>query len=295
MACLRADWCFYWRKSARNEIIFCLKHILGNQLAPTERVRITRDYFRNRSCEAVDLNRLARRKGKAFSRLVEVRGIENIKAALAEGKGAILCSAHFGSHVSCFALLAALGFPMTLVGRWPSIVETKSTLEAQISRLISPMRLTRYFRRENIEPRPGNFKVAVRAARVLRENELLATFIDAPAIGKDRSRALSVDFLNHKALVLPGAAVIAKQTGAPILMTFIHRSLDWRHQAIEILPPISTEGDVKTVLQRCLTIADAQIRNDPAQWRSLRLSFLVALGLISGDLQAKENLMGGWI
>ena len=54
-----------------------------------------------------------RGRAEPLERLVEVRGREHLDAALAGGKGAILCSAHFGSYVSAFSLLHASGFPLT--------------------------------------------------------------------------------------------------------------------------------------------------------------------------------------
>ena len=59
-----------------------------------------------------------RGRARALGKLVEIRGREHLDAALAAGKGAILCSAHFGSYDSAFSLLHASGFPVTSIGRW---------------------------------------------------------------------------------------------------------------------------------------------------------------------------------
>ena len=69
------------------------------------------------SCTAIDVMRL-RYRARPLRRLVEIRGREHLDAALAGGKGAILCSAHFGSFDSCFSLLGASGYPVTTIGRW---------------------------------------------------------------------------------------------------------------------------------------------------------------------------------
>ena len=53
-----------------------------------------------------------------LARLVEIRGREHLQAALAGGRGAILCTAHYGSHQSAFSLLHASGIPLTTMGRW---------------------------------------------------------------------------------------------------------------------------------------------------------------------------------
>jgi len=76
-----------------------------------------------------------------------------------------------------------------------------------------------------------------------------------------------VDFLNGKASLLPGAIKIAQLTGARVLMMFMRRSADWRHQVLEISPPMSMEGDTVTVFRRCFAMVEAAIRRNPAHWR----------------------------
>ena len=117
IAVKRGDFRHQFDKSFREEIAYRVKGVFGNQLSAEQRSRVVRDFFRLRSCEAVDAMRLAG-KGRALARLVETRGLEHIEAALAAGKGAILCSAHFGSYNSGFALLGSFHFPITLLARW---------------------------------------------------------------------------------------------------------------------------------------------------------------------------------
>ena len=68
------------------------------------------------SCGAVDVMRL-RRGTQPLRRLVEIRGREHLEAALAAGKGALVCTGHFHSHDSGFSVLHASGFPVTTIGR----------------------------------------------------------------------------------------------------------------------------------------------------------------------------------
>ena len=117
VACWRGDWLFRRQAGKRAELARNLRLVLGDELSPAAVQQVTRDWFRLASCEAVDVTRL-RHRARPLRRLVEIRGREHLEAALAAGKGAILCSAHFGSFNSGFSVLHASGFPVTTIGRW---------------------------------------------------------------------------------------------------------------------------------------------------------------------------------
>ena len=117
IACWRGDWLFRCQAGRRTEMARNLRQVLGNELSAAAAQQITREWFRFTSCEAIDVMRL-RHGARPLRRLVEIRGREHLEAALAAGKGAILCSAHFGSYNCGFSVLDASGFPVTTIGRW---------------------------------------------------------------------------------------------------------------------------------------------------------------------------------
>ena len=117
IACWRGDLLFRCQAGKRAELARNVRLVLGNELSPAAAQQVVRDWFRLVSCSTVDVKRL-RRGARPLRRLVEIRGQEHLEAALAAGKGAILCSAHFGSHASGLSVLHASGFPVTHIGRW---------------------------------------------------------------------------------------------------------------------------------------------------------------------------------
>lgn len=248
------DRCYF----SREEIIRTLKRVFGDQLSPEKRSRVARDFFRLRCCEIVDAMRFGR--GRALGRLVEIHGLDHIEAALAAGKGAILCSVHFGSNYVSSSLLGALGFPITIIAGYSydddRVLPTQRFFNALIrSRLVVHLL------------QPEDFGVAAQAAILLRQNELITTMLDAHGGPEEDTRRITVDFLNGKASLLSGAIKIAQVTGARAMMMFMRRSTDWQHQVLEISSPISVEGDTATVFRRCFAILEAAIRRDPAHWR----------------------------
>jgi lauroyl/myristoyl acyltransferase len=51
-----------------------------------------------------------------------------------------------------------------------------------------------------------------------------------------------------------------------VLMVFMHRQPDYRHQVLEISAPVPMDGDLATVFGRCVAAMEAAIRTSPAQW-----------------------------
>ena len=80
---------------------------------------------------------------------------------MADGKGAILCSAHFGSYDCAFSLLGASGFPVTTIGRWQhNYTAGISSAERRLWDLVRARRLRRHLHRPNIEPWTGRDALA---------------------------------------------------------------------------------------------------------------------------------------
>ena len=141
-----------------------------------------------------------------------------------------------------------------------------SSVERRFWDLVFARRVLRHRQRPNIEPWPGRVQVAAQAAAALRANEVVTICSDAAPLDADRARAIEVPFLGRQARLLPGVVTLARLTGAPVLMAFVHRSADYRHQVLEISPPVPMDGETKTAFGRCAAAMDAAIRTSPAHW-----------------------------
>jgi lauroyl/myristoyl acyltransferase len=268
VACWRGDWEFRHRHGKRAALVRNLRRLLGDELDRVGARRLARQWFRFASCEAVDVMRL-RYRARPLQRLVEIRGREHLEAALAGGKGAILCSAHFGSYDCAFSLLGASGFPVTTIGRWQhNYTVGLSSAERRFWDWVYARRLRRHRHRPNIEPWAGRFAVAAQAAGILRANEVVTLAIDAPPLDKDLDRTVEVPFLGSQARFLPGAVALAQLTRAPLLMGFMYRTADHRHQVLEISAPVPLPPgeDEAVAFGRCAAEVSAAIRRSPASW-----------------------------
>lgn len=298
IACRHGDWISRHWPGKRPEIVRNLRMVLGSELGPEEAERVARDAFRFLSCEVIDAM-LLRGRARALERLVEIRGREHLEAALADGKGVILCGAHFGSNLSAFSVLHTSGFPLTSIGRWwwnnqPGL----SSAERRFWDLVWARRVLRHRQRPNIEPRPGQIQAAVQAAAALRANEVVTICSDSEPLDGDRT-AIEVPFFGRQARLLPGVVTLAQLTGAPVLMAFAYRLADYRHQVLEISPPVPMQGETATAFGRCVAAIEAAIRTSPAHWFYwFQTDDLAALGLLpatpqTGAAAVRPRLAGG--
>ena len=281
LACWRGDLLFRCQAGKRARLAGNMRLVLGNELNAAAAQRVTRDWFRFASCEAVDVKRL-RRGARPLRRLVEIRGREHLEAALAAGKGAILCCGHFGSYDSGFSVLHASGFPVTAIGRRTYMYAAgRSSAERWFWDRVYSRPVRRHRQQPNIEPWPGRPQVAVLARAALRANGVVTISIDTPPLDGDRARAVEVPFLGRPVRLLPGAVTLAQVTGAPLLMGFLFRTADYRHQVWEISAPVPVERETATAFEQCAADVSAAIRRSPAHWDFWdSTSSLADLGLI---------------
>ena len=266
IACWRGDWLYRHQTGKRASLERHLRQVLGRELGRTAVRHAARDWFRFASCEAVDVMRL-RHRARPLRRLVKIEGRDHLEAALAGGKGAILCCAHFGSYNSGLSVLHASGFPVTTIGRWQyKYTARMSSAERRFWDWVLARRVRRHRQRPMIEPWPGRVEVAALAASALRANEVVTISIDAPPLDSDKARAVGVPFLGRQARLVPGIVTLARLTGAPVLMCSVYRSADYRHQVLEISAPVPMAGDTTTAFGRCAAEVSAAIRRSPASW-----------------------------
>jgi KDO2-lipid IV(A) lauroyltransferase len=207
--------------------------------------------------------------------------LEHIEDALAAGKGAIICSTHFGSFNCAFSLIGASGYPITVVGDWRSTLVHMSPVQRALWRLVHENRLEHHRRRPNIEQAKEGVGTAMLMAEILRSNELIAIAIDSPLSQQEHARSISVDFLGKQMQLLPGSVNVAQLTDSPILIMVMHRLPDWRHQVLEISPPVPLNGDAEDTLRTCMRMLEPSIRQNPAYWDWwVNTQDLTALGLL---------------
>lgn len=212
------------------------------------------------SCNWADVMLMMRLKGrKLFSLIGREQGAGILDEVLAEGKGAILVSPHFGNWELGGLGLADRGYRLNvLTFREPDEKVNELREDVRESRGIGVI----YVDRNDTSP-----LAIIEAVNALRRNEVLALLGD-----RDGSyHTQTMDFFGKPAAIPVGAAYLAMASGAPVLPVFV--PLEGGKYATIMEPPIyfggghGRHGDaIREGMGRLLRVFEEYIRRYPDQW-----------------------------
>jgi len=220
---------------------------------PAERRAIARSMFRHFGRLLLELLKYASLTKQGQLRLVEWEGEERVRLALAQGKGILFCTGHFGFWEQQ-ALAHALKFgPMAVMAR----------------PLDNPKL---HYLLERIRTSNGNGVVyrrgAVRKAlRLLAKGKAVGILIDQHMTSAD---AVSVDFFGRSAATTSTLAALALRTGAPVIPLFAFPLPNGRYRMIyehPVEPPRHDSVDaIREFTQRCTDVLEMHVRRHPELW-----------------------------
>lgn len=199
--------------------------------------------------EVLSLPRLCR---QGVTGRVRFQGMENLAAALAEGKGVVLATAHAGNWELQGAALAQAGFPLAVVVQR----QKNAAMDQFINeyRALAGMRVL--YKQQVLE-----------MVRALRDGMVLGLLMDQDA----HRDGVFVDFFGRPASTPAGAAVLARLTGAPIVPSFITSHGYGAHTVI-VHPPLHVvktadkDADIFRVTQHLTKIIEEHVRQHPEEW-----------------------------
>jgi KDO2-lipid IV(A) lauroyltransferase len=224
-------------------------------MAGDDRRSLLRRSIVNLGRHLAEFSRFSIATPEALRRSIDYRGLENLEAARARGRGVLIITAHLGAWELLGFGLFALGYPFNFLVRR---IENPA-----IERAV-----------EDIRTRFGNRTIDKRNAvrsmvLTLREGGLLGLAVD---INMVRDKGIFVDFFGVRASTTFMAAKLALRTGAAVIPIFVPWEERRRRYVLDIGAPLSVEpsGDEKEDIRR-LTIAytravEDYIRRYPDQW-----------------------------
>jgi lauroyl/myristoyl acyltransferase len=249
-----ADICYLFFVGKRRALKDAMSRILDTN-NEREISRASHRSFRNFGKYVVDFIHFLDSTPEEVRRRIVFEDFERIDEAMAEGRGIIFITLHFGNWDMGGAGLAAHGYPVNVVAE---------TFEYQrMNALVQGSR-----RHLGMKVTPID-KVGPSIVRALRRGEILALLIDVPEPGG----TVSVDFFGAPINVPMGPARIALHTGARVMPAVMLRM---RGEEDRIRPLIDfdltyertgdEDEDVRRLTQQIMSSLERLIRQDPDQW-----------------------------
>jgi KDO2-lipid IV(A) lauroyltransferase len=158
-----------------------------------------------------------------LQRAVHIENLEIVDGLMAQGRGIMFVTPHFGSWELFGASFVAQGYPTTFF-----VKRQKNPLVADLQDDIR--------RKAGIEIVTEGPGVARGVLRALQKGRLLGILPDQDA----RRHGVFVEFLGRPASTFKGAAFFAYRAGVPIVPGFVRRQPDGNHIGT-ILPPIEPD------------------------------------------------------
>lgn len=186
---------------------------------------------------------------------IKINGRKNLDAAINQGKGVILISAHFGNFPLMMARLAQEGYKINTLMR--------SMRDLKAEKFFSQIRQGLNIRSIMIQPRQISVQ---KCLTVLGNSEILVIPIDQHA----GAGGVFVDFFGSSAATPAGPVVFALRSGAPILPAFILREGGQQKIIIEPAIELCSGGNKEKVVEKTMAkltkIVESYVRKHPEQW-----------------------------
>ena len=206
--------------------------------------------------------------------VVKTDGLEYLEEAYAKGKGALMCTGHFGNWELLGADVALHGYPMLSIAR----KQNNSAMDRFINEY-------REIVGQKVAYNQGKEGVLA-MGRYLKEKHLLGILFDQDT----NDTGIRLELFGKEVITPAGPAVFSRTFGCPILPIFMHYDPDGGCRA-KIYPPIYAEKtkdkdkDLYQVTKKLITILEQEVRDNPPMW------FWVHDRWKDGEKRFKETLV----
>jgi len=251
-----ADVYYFFARSDKINLEENLKHVLkiNDKKIICKHIR---SVFRNFAKYLVDFFRFSEEDIKSMLKVTTINGKENLDKTLAEGKGALLVSAHLGNWELGAAVVGCLGYDLHAI--------TLDHKDKRVNDLFLSQRLSC-----NVTSIPIGAQLR-NCFKVLKNNRPLA-------IAGDRDfteNGTEIEFFGEKTLMPKGPAFFGLKTGAPIIPTFLIRNEDDSFKMvfatpIKANPTGDREKDMEALMKKYISVLERYIKANPDQWYAFK-------------------------
>jgi KDO2-lipid IV(A) lauroyltransferase len=202
----------------------------------------------------LDILWMQERTREAILSVVEVTGAENVRAAMAAGRGVIMATCHAGNwelhgvaHGWIFGPIGVVARPLD-----------NPALDARLCAFRTQGGNSVFYKQ----------KALAHVIRAMREARGVAILLDQNVQERD---GIFVDFFNRKAATTTVAAALAVKTGCALVPCYSRLTDEGRYQ-LYYEPPLAWEStgdrtaDIAALTQRLTNRIEAWVRQTPEQW-----------------------------
>lgn len=194
------------------------------------------------------------RSASELAALVEVEGEENVRAAIACGRGLIYCAAHIGNWEVHALALAAMHGPLSVVAR----PLDNPALDARLCALRTATGNKVIYKRRALANVLGELRGGRGVAMLLDQNV-------------QEADGIFVDFFGRKAATTTVAAALALKTGCTLLPAWTELLPDGRYRLhyeapLEVRLDAERDAEVARLTQVLAARTESWIRRAPEQW-----------------------------
>jgi KDO2-lipid IV(A) lauroyltransferase len=219
-----------------------------------EVIRMAKGIYRHFAIVATEFFDLPQITKENIHQWVDVEGLENYQAAVAQGKGVLSIVAHFGNWE-----LMTIAVPMFLK---PMDIVYRPLDNPVIDNMVEYVRT---MNGNELIPKGGSGK---RIMELLKENHIIGILSDQNVATYE---GVFVDFFGRPACTGVGLAVMAMRSGAPVIPAFMARQKSGKYKlilkpAVEITHTDNYDADLVVNTQRFTKIVEAIVREYPDQW-----------------------------
>jgi len=230
-----------------------LQTAFSAELSDRQKRAIAKNSLKNFGAVLADILKLPLMGEGKIGDFLTFEGLENLEAALREGRGVLIFTAHYGNWevgswlISRIAKFNVIARPLD-----------NPLLENELDRLRKNLGACVIYKKH----------AAKQILQALRRNEIVAILIDQNVL---QSEAVFVDFFGKTAATTPGLAAFSLRAGSPILPVFCFPRPPHTYH-IKIFKPLETHPsgdlsrDVLKITQICTKIIENQIREAPEFW-----------------------------
>jgi Kdo2-lipid IVA lauroyltransferase/acyltransferase len=245
---------FWLLKEERFKTISNLTITYGEEKSAAEIAAMAKEVWVNLGKSGVEFAiKMGQEKPEEFFKDLEVRGNEYLQEAFRKGRGVLGLISHMGCWEGTAMSIPMLGFPAYAIGKRLGNEKLNALLfESRGKKGVPTL------------ARGSSYKTIL---RILRENNLIGILIDQDT----EVRGVFVDFYGRPAYTPIGAAMLAMDSGAPVLPIFYLKKDDDTYEfiiekEIALVMTGNRRQDMEENTRRFHAVIEKYIKKYPTQW-----------------------------